>query len=365
MMLRDFLFSLSFANICLSSIWLRFFYRSKLYMRYLPTANSFLALIINELLFTFGAWGALWLIRKLNNQFLLKVAKVFVCLMVLAFLINTANSFPNINDKIFNLSLLAIIIVLLWRRAMMKATMMLILFLAPFAMLILGQSVQGVLHPNQPIDSPVVPKQIVNQVPNAPRVLWLIFDEMDFRISFSDRPQNLKLPEFDRFKEESLFAENAYSPAGATIPSIPALLSGKMIRNASLDDFDTLNVVFEGSNQTVNWGSQPNVFSQAKKLGVNTALLGEYIPYSRLIGHDLDFCHWSAYRFQFVSPKDTLWDNLTTQLYSFFHVLSLYYDQHKIATREIFDHAKKLVSDSNYGLVFIHFPVPHSPFIYN
>ena len=364
-MLRDFLFSLSFANICLSSIWLRFFYRSKLYMKYLPTANSFLALIINELLFTIGAWGCLLLIRKLDNKFISKVAKVFVCLMVLSFLIATANSFPNINEKIFNLSLLTIIAVLLWRRAMMKATKVFILFLAPFALMVLGQSVQALLHQDQSKDSPVIPRPIVNPAPNTSRVLWLIFDEMDFRISFIDRPQNLKLPEFDRFKGESLFAENAYPPAGATIPSIPALLSGKMIRNASLDDFDTLNVEFEGSNQTVNWGSQPNVFSRAKKLGFNTALLGEYIPYSRLIGHDLDFCDWSAYRFQFVSSKDTLWDNLTTQLYSFFHGFSLHYDQHQIATREIFDGARQLVADSNYGLVFIHFPVPHSPFIHN
>lgn len=365
MMLRDFLFSLSFANICLSSIWLRFFYRSKLYMRYLPTTNSYLALIINELLFTLGTWGCLWLIRKLNNKFISRAANVFVCLTVLSFLVAIANSFPNINDELFNLLLLILIIVLLWRRAMMKATHTFILFLAPFALIVLGQSVQGVLHPDQPKDLPVVPRPIVNQVPNSPRVLWLIFDEMDFRISFIGRPQNLKLPEFDRFKGESLFAENAYSPAGATIPSIPALLSGKMIPNASLDDFDTLNVEFEGSNQTVNWGSQPNVFSRAKKLGFNTALLGEYLPYSRLIGHDLDFCDWSAYRFQFVSAKDTLWDNLTTQLYSFFHGFSLHYDQHQIATREIFDGARKLVADSNYGLVFIHFPVPHSPFIHN
>lgn len=129
-------------------------------------------------------------------------------------------------------------------------------------------------------------------------------------------------------------------------------------------DFDFLKVTFEGSNQEVNWGSEPNVFSRAKKLGVNTALIGEYIPYTRLIGRDLDFCTWSAYRYQYVSSKDTLWDNLTTQIYSFFHVLELYYEQHKIATREVVDGARKLVADSRYGLVFIHIPVPHAPFIY-
>ncbi|NLY75432.1 MAG: LTA synthase family protein [Firmicutes bacterium] len=362
-MLHDFLFSLSFANICLSSIWLRFFYRSKLYMKYFPTANSFLALIINELLFTFVTWGCLLLIRQLNNKFFLKAAKIFACLMVLSFLINTANSIPNLNEKVFNLSLLTIIIVLLWRRA--KVAKVFTLFLAPFALIILGQSVQGFFRQDLPKDLPAIAKPIVDPAPNTPRVLWLIFDEMDFRISFIDRPQNLKLPEFDCFKGESLFAENAYSPAGATILSIPALLSGKMIHYASLDDFDTLNVGFEGSNSTVSWGSQPNVFSRAKQLGFNTALLGEYLPYSRLIGHDLDFCDWSAYRFQFVSSKDTLWDNLTTQLYSFFHVLSLHYAQHQIATREIFDGARKLAADTNYGLVFIHFPVPHPPFIHN
>ncbi len=363
-MLRDFLISLSFANICLSNIWLRFFYRSKFNMKYFPTANSFLALIINEILFTLGIWGCLQLIRRFNNKSVSRVVKICICLTVLSFLIALTNSFPVINKKVFNIVLLMIIAILLWRRVTFKATTVFILLLTPFALIILGQSVQKIFSGHHENDLPVVSRPIVNPNPNTPRVLWLIFDEMDQRISFIDRPQNIMLPEFDRFKRQSLFAENAYPPAGSTIPSIPALIDGELISGARRLESDIIKVTFQGANQEVNWGSQPNIFTRAKKLGINTALIGEYIPYTRLIGHDLDYCTWSAYRYQYVSSKDTLWDNLATQVYSFFHVLELYYQQQKIATREIFDGARKLAVDPRYGLVFIHFPVPHSPFIY-
>jgi hypothetical protein len=362
-MFKDLAISLSFANICLSKTWLRFFYRPRFDMKYFPTSNSFKALIINELLFTLCIWGSIKLLRRFNNKMVLKAAKIFVCIMVLAFIISVGNSLPNINDKIFHIVLLTIIIVLLWRRAMFKATMALILLLAPFALYILGEAAQEI-HREHPENISVISRPVSAQKSDGPRVLWLIFDEMDYRIAFVDRPQSIKLPEFDRFKSQSLFAENAYSPGGSTIPSIPALLSGKLITSSQSSGSDLLYVTFKGSNDKVNWGSQPTVFTRAKKLGVNTALSGEYIPYSRLIGHHLDYCAWSAYRYQYVSSKDTVWDNLTNQLYAFFHGLTLYYQQHKIATREIFDDAQRLAVDSRYGLVFIHFPIPHPPFIY-
>lgn len=215
-MFRDFLISLSFANICLSNIWLRFFYRSKLYMKYFPTANSFLALIINEILFTLVIWGSLRLIGRFSNKIILRAVKILVCLMVLAFLSATANSLRAIVDKtIFNAVLLAVTVILLWRRTMFKATMVLIMLLAPLALIILGQSAQGIFSGCHENALPVVSRPIVNPNPNTPRVLWLIFDEMDQRIAFIDRPQNIKLPEL------IVLNDNRYSRKMLILPPGP------------------------------------------------------------------------------------------------------------------------------------------------
>ena len=35
---------------------------------------------------------------------------------------------------------------------------------------------------------------------SQPRVVWLIFDELDERVAFAARPANLSLPEFDRLR---------------------------------------------------------------------------------------------------------------------------------------------------------------------
>ena len=45
-----------------------------------------------------------------------------------------------------------------------------------------------------------------------PRVVWIIFDEADYRMIFEQRPASLEMPEFDRLREESLSANNAISP---------------------------------------------------------------------------------------------------------------------------------------------------------
>jgi hypothetical protein len=63
----------------------------------------------------------------------------------------------------------------------------------------------------------------------AHRVVWIIFDEWDYSLSFVNRPKDLALPVFDRLVTESMAATNAYPPAGRTNLSMPALLTGRLV----------------------------------------------------------------------------------------------------------------------------------------
>ncbi|NLW45717.1 MAG: hypothetical protein GXY86_00015 [Firmicutes bacterium] len=49
-MFRKFLIALSLANLCFYNVICILCYQRTFYVKYLPTANSYLALIINELL---------------------------------------------------------------------------------------------------------------------------------------------------------------------------------------------------------------------------------------------------------------------------------------------------------------------------
>ena len=73
-----------------------------------------------------------------------------------------------------------------------------------------------------------------------PRVVWIIFDEADYRMIYDQRPAGLELPEFDRLRGESLSADNAISPTEATITSMPSLILGYRVSKATLTNSSDL-----------------------------------------------------------------------------------------------------------------------------
>ena len=63
-------------------------------------------------------------------------------------------------------------------------------------------------------DGPLAPRAPQHSLP---RVVWIVFDELDYRLSFPDRPSNLAMPHFDQLRAESIFAANAIPPANNTL----------------------------------------------------------------------------------------------------------------------------------------------------
>ena len=73
-------------------------------------------------------------------------------------------------------------------------------------------------------------RQARAQLPGVrPRIVWLIFDELDQTLTFAHRPASVRMPEFDRFRQKSFYATDAESPAPWTIRSIPSRLSDDSI----------------------------------------------------------------------------------------------------------------------------------------
>src|SRR5262249_39249933 len=134
------------------------------------------------------------------------------------------------------------------------------------------------------------------QTPNGTsrRVLWIIFDEWDYRLTFEDRPAGLALPALDRFRSESLSATDAHTPALDTAAVLPALLTGRDLIHA---------------NQKMApeaWVKLPTVFSAARQAGFNTAVIGWYLPYCRILSGSLCDCAWWSLPVQANSTGNTL-----------------------------------------------------------
>ena len=198
--------------------------------------------------------------------------------------------------------------------------------------------------------------------PSLRRVVWLVFDELDQRIAFEKRPSDLELPELDRLKRESLYADAARPPAGSTELSMPALITGRPVVAVAPGSPNDLDLTF-ADGKPASWSSFPNVFSRARALGYDTAVIGWQLPYPRVLGDALgaaafrpSVVYEQARGASFTEAIWNQWDGLVPPM----HVRRL------LAQRvaELRDLAIRTASDGRFGLVLLHLPIPRTPGIY-
>src|SRR5262249_57955272 len=97
--------------------------------------------------------------------------------------------------------------------------------------------------------------------PSLGRVVWLVFEELDQRITFEARPAGLELPELDRLRRESLYANAARPPAVTSDVTMPALITGRPVVAAAPINVRDLELTFR-NGKTALWSAEPNGFSR-------------------------------------------------------------------------------------------------------
>ncbi len=208
--------------------------------------------------------------------------------------------------------------------------------------------------------------------PAFARVVWVIFDDLDYRLLFPDRPSGLRAPAFDRLREESLFATNALSPSLYTKMSIPALLTGVPFLETTPTGPASLWGRVEGSPRSIQVHDLPTVFSSVRQMNGNVAVVGWHLPYSRLFGKDLSACTWTGFGNILNSPSAMFAGNVERLMQTPFesdlaspfpHAAIVL--QHIRALEIIQREMLRAASNPAMDLVFLHLPIPHPPHIYD
>jgi hypothetical protein len=131
--------------------------------------------------------------------------------------------------------------------------------LAPFVILTFGESTWRATHYRWDDTGEKAAASRLAATPGR-RVVWIIFDELDYRLSFVARPPSIRMPNFDRLCAHAMCASNAYPPSDATSVSMPALIYGRELRSERTVSSRILQLNFlDGTAST--FGSPPNVFS--------------------------------------------------------------------------------------------------------
>lgn len=395
---QEIIFSLSLANLCLWEAWIRAPRRSDSYFSEGPASWSFIAVVLCDLSsLTAIFWSTARLIRSSRNSFLRWSAKRgFLLLLIVPLTTAVAHSGISLThvqkawgflgivlvDTI--LALLVGFIVIKWGEALVRPAKAAVLILAPLLPLVFLRAGWSILQ--APPASAYVDQRTAPLFPSpsksAPRVVWLLFDELDQYIAFDRRPDKLDLPELDHLVSESLYATRAFPPAGETIESIPAMITGRLVRKSEPHGPNDLMLTFSDSNEKGLWSHQATVFSRAQQAGWNTAVAGWFHPYCRVMGRDLMSCGWQSY----MDATDTLrhyeYDRrlgfagkMFTQAQGQLDLLAAVYlpyerplfrrelqsvrAQQESAYLQIHDQALRLVNDTRFSLVLVHWPIPH------
>jgi len=162
---------------------------------------------------------------------------------------------------------------------------------------------------------------------------------------------------------------------------MPSLILGERVLQATPAGPADLRVKVRSHSAPVSWGALPNVFDAVRDLGFNTAVVGWFHPYGRVLNRSLTKCYWTA---GWLAPgiEETmgappLLENMWNRTRLQFNAIPLIghlpgvdparYEREETLRRFEFlsARASEVVSDPEIGLALIHLPIPHPPAIYD
>lgn len=262
-------------------------------------------------------------------------------------------------------------VVLRWERAMTRAVLAALRYLLAFLVLMCGRGlwVLAATHGGSAFASTALVSPPLAGAPAAgrlprPRVVVVVLDELDYRLSAPERTTGVALPELERLRSHGLDATHAFPPGQNTLISLPALLTGLPVREAIPDGPRELILHVGPSLTAMRWGAVPNLFARARAVGVTSALAGWHLPYCRVVGSAVERCYWEpGFDISLRGQRQSFFASMRDELLSVTP-----WDQHLQHLRSyerMLDSARAMLADRSTGLVFLHLPVPHLPAIYD
>lgn len=208
------------------------------------------------------------------------------------------------------------------------------------------------------------------------RIVALLFDEFDYELAFEPSVRRDPLPALDSLRQQGLFASRAYPPMHSTAMSVPAMLTGRLVRDgkANNEKPGDLWVQFEsGANES--FAAQTTVFTRLRQVGLNSLRMSEaLLPTTRLEGvADADLVVAPAH-----APRG-LWQRAAAHLGVMFEAVPLLKGRGwslRLVTwlggihpsddvSRVADQMVDLAGDADVDVLFLHILLPHLPVVYD
>ncbi|MDP9269080.1 MAG: hypothetical protein M3P27_12250, partial [Acidobacteriota bacterium] len=265
---RRFLIALSLANLMFLRIWRELLNGKLAYYSKVPPNGLMVGLMLDVLLLGALFWLAAELVERSRSPLLRStLGWIFFVLVLLTASFNKLAVVLHARLGMMGLVLFGLLAIALcaifarWQDRIAHGLAVLLLVASPFVAVTFAQGawllyqVNGAMNFAELPPAAMLPPPSVTAQP-GPRVVWIIFDELDQKQAFVARDPSVQMPEFDRLRAESLYAENAYPPARATELSLPALLTGRLVAKATPLGSDELILQFGEDKTPHRWSRE-------------------------------------------------------------------------------------------------------------
>jgi hypothetical protein len=392
-MRRNLAIGLSIANLSFYIVWSKLLDTSNWVYSDQPYEPVWYAAAIVNVSLLGTIWAGLLMLAELRTNWLTRFLgdiPLVLNMVVVWHLLQTGavyvlrSSAAGRGEIMLAFAIILLIVWITWPRLVRKTSTASGLILFPFVLVTVAQTVRLLATPpppevfaDAPLAAPLPPK------PDAPRVVWMIFDELDQSVTFDQRPASVFLPEFDRFRDQAIYASNAAAAAGETLVSMPALTTGLPVHAVKPSSPRELSLEVAGKTDRLPWSKTPTVFSEAREMGFNSAIVAAFLPYCKMLGAVLTYCSWQKTpEWTGSVPNMSFLDMVTLQIRSvveWFPIgglllvnklpFSEFWRVRRVTHLSTYHtrmaDAEKLVKDPIVNLLLVHFPVPHPPAIYD
>ena len=367
---RDVAAAVSLANLCFFRFWHTILFATPL-LAPVWTWRDLVAITLNVC----GLAGVFWVILTAGKRsgwhrclylivplVLLRVVELrYARLLAHLWEVVTADSVLILATSVAALA--TVYALLRWRRSLLGAAEVLTLCLVAFVPVTFFQAAWVVYRDLEAgkgglaASAPLLPVR-----PGQPRVVWIIYDEMDWRYVFPWRPSSLQMPEMDRLRAQSTYAETTFQTGLETSGAMMSYLAGRQVFTVEPTGKASLRLLFLDEPQQADWPGPPNLFSKARQAGFNTAMVGWFLPYCRFLDEELNRCYHESMDTRVLDSEPSLATSLGSQLQTLSPLEMRQRQLERYLAMQ--EEARKAVADPKLGLVVLHLAVPHEPGIY-
>jgi hypothetical protein len=209
-----------------------------------------------------------------------------------------------------------------------------------------------------------------------PRIVWILFDELSYKLALSQPPEGQEFPNLRKLHAESVSFGNL-SPAGNfTDVIIPSLLARRQISEIRSTPEGRLLYLDQARHEWAAYDVGGTLFGVAHDEGWNPGVVGWDIPYCRIFGGVLTRCFWvPGNRLAFV-PWGSEGDSVLSYALALPRAFMAQVYSQKQANESrlqgmiqddasLMEQGQAILEDERVRFVYIHLPVPHPPGVYD